>query len=237
MCSPKLVEMIGMLGGYDAVWLDQEHTGITLGDIEHAVLAARASGLDSFVRIAATDYATVMRPLEAGAGGIMAAMVRSAREARQVVEWAKFHPHGIRGCNGTGVDGRYGSVPAVEYYRQANEQTFVAIQIEHIDAVREVEQIAALPQIDMLFVGPADLSQSMGLPGQWDHPRMWEALDQVAHAARAHHIHWAILPPNAAYAQRCVKMGCKMLAIGMDVWAIRKGLKAFQADYAEFFPG
>src|SRR5829696_8185157 len=111
LCHPKIIEIIGLHGGYDAVWLDQEHVGLTVEQIEHAARAARSVGLDSFVRLTATDYATVMRPLEAGAGGVMAAQVRSARQAAEVVSWAKFHPLGQRGVNGTGVDGRYGTLP------------------------------------------------------------------------------------------------------------------------------
>src|SRR5437763_15451994 len=123
LCHPKLVDIIGMHGGYDAVWLDQEHAGISIAQIEQACLAARAVGLDSFVRLAPTDYATVMRPLEAGAGGVMAAQVRDARQARDVVRWAKFHPIGLRGVNGTGVDGRYGTIPMAEYFEKANAET------------------------------------------------------------------------------------------------------------------
>jgi 4-hydroxy-2-oxoheptanedioate aldolase len=84
-------------------------------------------------------------------------------------------------------------------------------------------------------VGPADLSQSMGLPGQWDHPRHWDALERVARAARQNDIHWAILPPNPAYAQRCVDLGCRMLSLGIDVWVVQRGLAGFQNEYAEFF--
>src|SRR5262245_13710636 len=185
LCHPKIVEMVGFHGGYDAVWLDQEHAGISIAQIEEAARAARGVGLDSFVRLYATDYATVMRPLEAGAGGIMAAQVRSAREAADVVRWAKFHPHGLRGVNSTGVDGRFGTLPALEYMQRANAETFIAIQIEHVDAVEEVEKIAEVPQVDVLFVGPADLAQSMGVPGEWDHSRLWSAIERVAAAARA----------------------------------------------------
>ncbi len=231
LCHPKLVEIVGQHGGYDAVWLDQEHAGLSIRQIEHACLAARAADIDTFVRLAPTDYATVMRPLEAGAGGVMAAQVRSAREAQDVVRWAKFHPVGLRGVNGTGVDGRYGCLPLGEYLRRANDDTFVAIQIEHIDAVNEVEQIAVLPGVDVLFVGPADLGQSMGLPGDWDHPRAWEAIERVARAARRHNVAWAILPRDAAYARRCVDLGCRMLSVGLDVWALQRGLRAFLAEF------
>src|SRR5262249_30774978 len=105
LCSPKWVEIIGVLGGYDAVWLEQEHGALSIEQIEQAGRAARGCGLDTFVRLAPTDYATVMRPLEAGAGGIMAAQVRSARQAEEIVHWAKFHPRGARGFNNTGIDG------------------------------------------------------------------------------------------------------------------------------------
>ena len=75
----------------------------------------------------------------------------------------------------------------------------------------------------------------MGLPGQWDHPQHWEAIERVARAARAHGIHWAILPLNPAYAQRCVELGCRMLSLGIDVSAVQRGLKALQSEYADYF--
>ncbi len=231
LCHPKIVEIIGQHGGYDAVWLDQEHAGLTIAQIELACLAARAVGLDTFVRLAATDYATVMRPLEAGAGGIMAAQIKNAAEAEQVVHWAKFHPRGLRGVNGTGADGRFGTMPMPEYMKRANDDTFLAIQIEHFGAVDEVEKIAAIKDVDVLFIGPADLGQSMGLVGDWDHPRIWQAIERVAGAAQANGIHWAILPRSAAYAKRCVDLGCKMLSVGIDVWAVQRGLKAFLAEF------
>ena len=108
---------------------------------------------------------------------------RSAREAEQILQWAKFHPRGIRGINSTGVDGRYGSVALPEYIRRANADTFVALQIENTDALEDVEAIAAVSDVDVLFIGPADLSQSLGIPGQWQHPKLWQAIERVAQAA------------------------------------------------------
>ena len=75
----------------------------------------------------------------------------------------------------------------------------------------------------------------MGLPGEWNHPRLWKALERVAQATKSQGIHWAILPPDPSYARRCVELGCRMLSLGLDVWAVQKGLKAFQQEYAEFF--
>jgi len=235
LCSPKLVEMIAWIGGYDAIWFDQEHAGLTIGQIEEAARAARATGISNFVRLNATDYTAVMRPLEAGAGGIMASMVRSARQAEEIVRWAKFAPRGCRGVNGSGVDNRYGAYAGGGYFARANAETVVGIQIEHRDAVEEVEAIAAIPDVDFLFIGPADLSQSMGLTGQWEHPTVWQAVERVARAAGAAKVPWAILPGNPEHARRCVELGCRMLSIGIDTWFFLRGVKAFQEDFAAFF--
>lgn len=235
MLHPKFVEIVALQGGFDAVWLDNEHAAVSVEQIEQGTLAARAHGLDSFVRLAPTDYATVMRPLEAGAGGIMAAQVRSAEQTKQIVQWAKFHPEGMRGLNGLGVDGQYGILSPAEYVRKANAGTFVAIQIEHVEAVEEVEKVAAVGGVDVLFIGPSDLSQSMGITGEWDHPRIWKAIEQVAAAAKKNKIHWAIVPKDAAYARRCVELGCRCLAIGFDTLAVLIGLRATKAQFPEYF--
>ncbi len=236
-CSPKLVEMLAWQGGFDGVWFDQEHVGLTIPQIEEAARAARACGIPSFVRLHATDYATVMRPLEAGAGGIMASMVRSARQAEEIVRWAKFQPRGCRGVNGTGVDNRYGLYPGGNYFQRANAETLVILQIEHQDAVGEIEAIAAIADVDCLFIGPADLSQSMGLSGQWEHPAVWQAVERVARACKSNNRPWAILPLNPGHARRCVELGCRMLSIGADAWFFQRGIQAFQEEFAEFFKG
>jgi 2-keto-3-deoxy-L-rhamnonate aldolase RhmA len=235
LCYPKLVEMIAWQGGFDGVWFDQEHVGLTIPQIEDVARAARGCNLDNFVRLNATDYATVMRPLEAGAGGIMASMIRSAAQARDIVSWCRFAPSGMRGVNGTGADGRFGMVRGPAYFRQENERIVVGLQVEHIDAVNEIEAIASIPGVDFLFVGPADLSQSLGLAGEWEHPKVWECITRVAEAAKRHKVAWGILPLSPAYARRCVEMGCRILSLGIDVWFFRKGVAAFQAEYADYF--
>jgi 2-dehydro-3-deoxyglucarate aldolase/4-hydroxy-2-oxoheptanedioate aldolase len=235
ICDPKIIEILGMEGGFDGVWLDNEHAGITIAQIENATRAARGAGLETFVRLAATDYASVMRPLEAGAGGIMAAQVKSARETADIVRWAKFHPQGLRGFNGSGYDGRYATLPPKDYVAKANAETLIAIQIENVEALAEVEQIAAVPHVDVLFIGPADLSQSMGILGDWANPRLWEGIERVAQAAKSHGIHWAILPLDAEFARRCVALGCRMLSLGLDTWVVQRGIRAFKKEFASYF--
>jgi 4-hydroxy-2-oxoheptanedioate aldolase len=237
LCDPKLIEMIGMSGGWDAVWLDQEHAGLTMRQIEEASRAARAVGLDTFVRLAPTDYSAVMRPLEAGAGGVMAAQVHSPQQAEEIVSWAKFYPEGLRGINGLGVDARYGSLPLADYMSQANAQTFVSIQIENEKALEEVERIAAVKGVDLLCVGLADLSQSLDIPGQYDHPRLHAATERIARAAHDHGVDWAVLPHNPAHAETCVQLGCRMLVIGLDTRLVQKGIQTFLTDYHKYLGG
>ena len=235
LCSPKFVEMIALVGGFDAVWLDMEHTGLSIAAVEEGTRAGRAAGIDTFVRLPVTNYASVMQVLEAGASGFMASMVRRLDEVENLVRWARFFPEGERGINGSGVDGQFGMLPMADYFRRANERTLVGAQIEHKDAVEVIEKIAAVPGVDFLFIGPADLSQTLGIPGQWDHPALWAAIERVAKACQKSDVPWGILPFSPEFAQRCVDLGCRMLSIGMDVWALQRGVKDFQAQYEKFF--
>lgn len=235
LCYPKIVELVAMSGKFDVVWFDQEHVGLTTPQVEDAARAARAVGLPCFVRLYAQNYADVMRPLEAGCNGIMAAMVRSADEARKIVEWARFYPQGMRGINGSGIDGRfssgYGSRDA--YFEDANRHAFVSIQIETAEALAEVEAIAAIPGVDSIFLGPADLSQSLGIPGQFDHPRLWEAVDRVAAACKAANVPWAALSVGTPMARKFIERGCNFLTYSVDTWLIQAGLNGLDTQWAE----
>ncbi len=156
-----------------------------MNDIEMAVMAARGYGIDHFVRLPATDYASVMRSLEAGAGGVMFSMVRSAAEAEQAVRWAKFWPRGERGLNGGNRDGRFGLMPLADYMARANAETFVGVQIETAGALESLKEIAAIPDLDLLFVGPSDLSQILGVPGDFENPKCLSAIENLARVCAA----------------------------------------------------
>jgi 4-hydroxy-2-oxoheptanedioate aldolase len=232
LMGPKLVEMVALKGGFDAFWLDHEHSGITLEAVEQTARAIRAAGLDSFVRMAATDYASVMRFLEVGAGGIMAAHVRSAEEAERVVGFVKFPPRGRRGLNGSNRDGDYGAIPFAEYVARCNRETFVAIQIENAEALADIEAIARVPDVDLLFIGPADLSSSLGMVGQYDHPEFRAAMDRIIAVADSAGVPWGTVPIGRDYTRELLHRGCRLLEVGSDIGAIRLGLEAFQANMA-----
>jgi len=175
----NVINMIGMNGGFDGLWLDHEHVGFSMENLEIATAVARSQNLDCFVRIAPTDYALFTKCLEAGAGGVMAAMVYSAEQAEQIVRWTKFAPRGQRGLNVSGFDGRFTLTPLAKFTQEANEKNWVAIQIETLSSVECVDEIAAIDGVDLLFVGPSDLSQALGVTGDFMHPKCQEAIDKV----------------------------------------------------------
>jgi 2-dehydro-3-deoxyglucarate aldolase/4-hydroxy-2-oxoheptanedioate aldolase len=237
LLNPVTMDLFALAGGFHGCWLDQEHVGLTYGDVQAAAVAARANGFDCFVRMAPTNYAQVTQNLEAGAGGVMAAQIVSAAHAEEFVSWAKFGPRGMRGVNTSGRDGWYTHRAQGEFTAAANREHLVAIQIETLGALADVDAIAANDAVDLLFVGPADLSQAFGLQGQKDHPRVWEAYGQVAAACRKHGKHWGTVPADPAFAERCVEMGCRMISITGDVLAMRLGVAAAKTAYQTLFPG
>ncbi len=240
-CSGRLVhpisiQMFGLVGGYDGFWLDAEHAGISTEQITMGALVGRACGLGSFVRMPVSNYAAVTQALESGVDGVMAAQVGSAAEAEKFMSWAKFAPRGCRGLNTQGADAKFTMMSQVELAETANRDHFVAIQIETLGALEEAEQIAAIDGVDLLFIGPADLSQSLGVLGQADHEKVWSAIDRVAAACRRHGKAWGIVPASPAYADRCVEKGCRMLTCGSDVMAMRLGVQSLKTMYGAHFP-
>jgi 2-dehydro-3-deoxyglucarate aldolase/4-hydroxy-2-oxoheptanedioate aldolase len=235
LVHPVSIQMFGLAGGYDGFWLDAEHAGLSTEQITLGALAGRACGLGSFVRMPVTTYATVTQAYESGADGVMAAQVVSADEAEKFVSWAKFAPRGVRGLNTQGADAHFTGKNQIELARDANRDHFVAIQIETLGALDEVDAIAAIADVDLLFVGPADLSQALGVLGQLDHDKVWEAIDRVAAACRKHGKAWGIVPAGPAHAERCAEKGCRMLTFGSDVMAMRLGIQAVKNNFASLF--
>ena len=231
MFHPNVVHYLGSSGEFDGMWIDVEHAGFTVAQIESAVTAGRVYGLESFVRVPPTDYATVTRCFESGASGVMAAQIGSAAHAEEFVTWAKFHPRGKRGLNPLGHDGGFGSHPLAEFTERANRENFVAVQIETAGAVEEVDGIAAIEDVDLLFIGPSDLSQALGVTGDFTHERCIEAIDGVAEACRRHGKHWGAVTPNPDYAKLLLDKGCTLVSAVNDVKLISAGLASMRERF------
>jgi 4-hydroxy-2-oxoheptanedioate aldolase len=235
LLSPKLIEILGEHGEFDALWLDFEHAGLTMKEIELATMAARNYGMDHFVRLPATDYATVMRPLEAGAGGVMISMVRSPADVEQAVRWAKFWPRGERGLNGGNRDGRFGLTPIAEYTAKANADSFLGVQIETAGALASLAEIAAIPDVDLLFVGPSDLSQVLGVTGDFDHPKCMNAIETIARTCADAKKPWGIFSRGPDYVARMQSWGCQLFVLAADLHVVHAGIRSVKERYAAFF--
>jgi 4-hydroxy-2-oxoheptanedioate aldolase len=235
MFHHNMIRYLGMEGSFDGFWIDVEHGGLTTHDIEIAATAGLAHGLDCFVRVPPTDYATVTRCFESGATGVMAAQITSADHAEEFVRWAKFAPRGRRGLNPLGYDGAYGSLPLAEFAARANEETFVAIQIETAQAVEEADAIAAVDGVDLLFVGPSDLSQAVGSIGDFTGAASMAAVDRVAEACRSHGKQWGAVTPNPAYAATLIEKGCTLISPTNDVKLVTSGLSRVKDDFASLW--
>jgi 2-dehydro-3-deoxyglucarate aldolase/4-hydroxy-2-oxoheptanedioate aldolase len=232
---PVVIDMFALAGGFDGFWLDQEHGGLTYDQICLGAVCGRANDFDCFVRMAPISYAMVTQAFEAGAGGVMAARIESAAQAEEFVRWAKFWPRGNRGMNSGGRDACFTYKPQKEFAAEANKNHLVSIQIEMLGAVKEVDQIAAIDGVDLLFIGPSDLSQALGHLGEVAHEKVWEAAALVAAACRKHGKHWGILPPDDAYATRALEMGARFLILGGDVQCLRRGIESFQREFPKQF--
>lgn len=232
---PVVVEMFGLAGGYRGFWLDQEHAQINTEQIAVMSLAAKAHEMDCFVRVPPTGYWQVTQCLEAGAGGVMGAQIRSADHACEFASWTKFYPRGTRGLNLSGRDADYTYKPAARMVEESNRDVFVAIQIETIGAVEDANDIAAIDSVDLLFVGPADLSLALGVVGQFHHETLWEAIEKVAAACRNQGKAWGCVAPDPQFADRAIDLGCRMPTIGNDAIILRRGIEAMQNAFENQF--
>lgn len=224
VAEPWFTEFAGKLG-FDMVWFDMEHRAHEYELIDPLSLACRATGMDLMVRIRKTGYTSAMRALEFGANGVMVPHCRNADEARQWVEWARFPPLGKRGFDGAGADGDYTLAEPLEYLKESNEQTFLVLQIEDREAVDNSDQIAAVEGVDLLFVGPADLSIDYGVPMQREHPFVQKAMDKVANAAAKAGKWWGTVTTTPESAQTELARGARMITCADDHFLLVKGLQ------------
>ncbi len=231
LVDPVVFEMASLLG-FDGIWLDMEHHVLSMEKAAELMRAARAGTSDIVVRPAKGEFMRMGRMLEAGAQGIMYPRCDSAEEAAEVVRWAKFAPQGQRGYDSGNADNPYCFVPPVEYIRHANDQTFIIIQLESPEAVERAGEIAAVPGVDALVLGPADFSLLAGIPGQFRHARVDQALDMIAAACQAAGKQWGCPGVDPARAADLMKKGARVFYSGSDMVTVKNGLLQLQREFA-----
>lgn len=214
LAEPRNTELAAMCG-FDCIWIDLEHVPNNMSCVEETVRAAKIYDVDVLTRVSKGCYSDLVRPLEGDSTGIMVPHLMSLEEAKQIVYYTKFHPIGRRPIDGGNADGKYCLVDPLDYIKQANEQRFTVVQIEDPEPLAELEEICALPGIDMIFFGPADFSQGIGDPCGND-PRIDETRRLVAATARKHGKFAGTVGGTGNFDQ-LVDMGYNFISVGADV--------------------
>jgi len=214
----------------DFVWIDMEHSPQTMQTVQGHIMATRASGSTPIVRVPWNDHVLIKPVLDAGAAGVVVPMVRTVEDARNAVAACLYPPDGIRGF-GPRRPSLYGRLGGPDFCKQLNKNMICILQIEHIDAVNNIEAIAAVPGVTSLVIGPNDLSGSLGCMGEPRHPEVLRAIDKVVQGAGRRGIPVGIgIGADPEIVNEWIGKGMRWIALGSDssllLGALTQALKA-----------
>lgn len=219
---PACAEIMGR-AGFDWVCFDLEHGAIDLAMLADLCRTLQRFNATPIARLPANDPIWIHRALDAGVGGLIIPMVKTAAEAEAAVREAKYPPRGQRGfgysrANMHGMDFE-------SYIADANDRIAMVMQIEHRDAIEQLEKIAAVPDVDGMFIGPLDLSGSMGICGQLSHPDMQQALSRFRQLCRDRDLPAGmhIVRPDPEQISRAIEQGYRLIALGLDNVFLQEG--------------
>lgn len=216
--------------GFDWLGIDLEHTTIDIRTFYEMVLAVKGTGCDLLARLHSCDPVQAKLVLDAGADGIIVPSVNTPQQAAEAVAMAKFPPQGTRGVALSRAAGYGRSFDS--YFAEHNDRVVVAVMLEHVDAISCVDAILTTPGVDAAFLGPYDLSASMGLPGQLAHPKVLAARRTILDACARHHvapgIHFASMAKESLEA--AVADGFRFIACGIDTDFIMQGCRSALAS-------
>jgi len=230
--DPGIVEMVGLIG-FDCVWLCREHLWFNDETLANMVLAARSAGMDSMVRIERGNYYSALKPLEMGAKGIIVPHVTTADQAGEIVRAMRFSPVGRRGVDGVNADSGWMSIEFKEYLKFSNKETFIALQIEDPEAIDNIEEIASVPGYDILFIGPGDLSVSMGIPGDIENKEIWNVIEKVGKIANKYGKFAGTVSIYPERTKRLLDLGYLFLTAGADIIFLRESFLKLKSEYKD----
>jgi 4-hydroxy-2-oxoheptanedioate aldolase len=214
-CDPAWVEAAGF-AGFDYAILDREHGPASLETTQNLIRAAQCADLLPVVRVSACDEVQIAKVLDIGAIGVQVPQIDNARQAERAVRAAKYHPSGQRGLCRFVRAARYSATPKSEYLQSANH-TLIILQLEGRKAIDNVDEILSVAGIDVIFIGPYDLSQALAVPGDIDHPRVIEQMQYLVEKTRQRGMVVGTFADTYAYAEMWRKAGVQYLAYSVDV--------------------
>jgi 4-hydroxy-2-oxoheptanedioate aldolase len=211
------VVRIAKTAGFDSIYVDLEHSSLSLETTSQLCIAALEAGIAPFARVPQIEL--IQRVLDGGALGIITPDVRTAEQAREIVRAVKYPPQGERGFASVLPHFQYRNLPATATYKALNDATMVIPQFESAEAIANADAIFAVDGVDMVLFGTNDLTADMGIPGQYDHPRVREAYVKAIAAAKKHGKHVGIggLAGQPTLTAEFVKMGARYVSTGTDL--------------------
>lgn len=226
--EPQLIEYVGLLG-WDFLVFDAEHGPLQPREVENLCRAVEPRGTTPLVRVTTNDAPTILRFLDTGAHGVHVPWVNSAAEAERAVRAVKYSPRGIRGLAGSRASewGLHESIEA--YVERANRETLVVIQVETQEAVDAIDEYLKVDGIDVLFLGPTDLSQSLGHPGDFRHPDVLAAMDRVADAVVGSGTTLGIYAGTVDMTREWLDRGARYFTTSLEPF-LRDGMRAHLRD-------
>jgi 4-hydroxy-2-oxoheptanedioate aldolase len=228
--DPASAELAGLLG-FDCVFVDLEHQSTSVDQAAQMIRAARVGRADVLARPGKGEFMRMARLLEAGAMGILYPRCDDATEAHEVVRWAKFAPLGERGFMGANPDVPYGTIGMTDYVREANQRTWLAIQIESPAAVQHARAIAEVEGVDLIFFGPCDYSLLCGEPGQFCGGQVAAAMQEVCRETLAAGKRFGTVAFNLKDVQPLVEMGATLISHGADLLFFKQSLERMKTEF------
>jgi 4-hydroxy-2-oxoheptanedioate aldolase len=228
LASPLAAELCGE-AGFDWIVLDLEHGAATEADLLALLYAVGGTAMAPIVRPQSSERLRVGRALDLGAAGIMLPQLQSIDEVRTAVGYLRYPPAGQRGVALRTRGARLGTIGHADIARVVNEQIVGIVQIESTGGLEAVDEIAALDEVDVLFVGPADLTHSLRIPGRFDEPAYLDALRSVVAACRAHGKAAGILIYDAAGLPPLLDLGFTFIGLGSEGAFVSAGARAMLA--------
>jgi 2-keto-3-deoxy-L-rhamnonate aldolase RhmA len=212
--------------GAEFLLIDMEHAGTSYETLKQQVALSRGIDLVPMVRVPANQYHYISRALDLGAMGIMAPMVGSAEEARHIVSCTRYPPDGRRGAAFGFASDDYIGGSVTEKIKIANARTLVICLIETEEGVRNIDEIAAVPGVDVLWLGHFDLTNFLGIPAQFDHPKYIDAIDRMVAAARKHNKVLGFMSADDDWSRAYWDKGFRLFAYGVDSMLLQGALSA-----------
>lgn len=225
----NFIEAAG-LGGLDFIILDKEHGPLNDEIIHHHVRAATIANLNSIVRVRECNEAEIGAALDSGASGVQVPNISSVALAKRAIKAARFAPEGARGVCRFVRDASFGHTEKQTYFKKANAKILV-LQVEGKEGIDAIDEIIALENFDVLFIGPYDLSQSLGIPGQVDHPMIFELCQNLTKKGTKAGLKLGIFADTLTQAEKYKKTGFEYIAFSVDIDLYRKSISKLVSSY------